>query len=122
MAKVFRYESQSGYGPYSYENPDLPESRWEGDGWYGEMWAAHNDSPDHPVAWGSSGDCLDASLPWPIACPTLKEFKAWFDGFHGKLLRHGFRVRVYEVPDWAMDVGYSGKQVAFNLDYARRIK
>lgn len=123
--RVYRYESQSGYGPYTYDNPDLPGARWStGDGdpanEFVEMWAAHDYDDDHPVAWATfNGDGL--SEYDPIACPSMEALNKWFDGFHEMLARNGFKVVVYEVPDKAVTMGHSGKQLSFNRNKARKI-
>lgn len=75
---------------------------------------------------------FDSEGRWPTAAwdniPTyfangfdsVKALTTWFDGCLGSLVRCGFRIRVFEVPDEYVIMGASGKQLGFEYETIER--
>lgn len=106
--KVYRFE-RNGWGPYTYKAPQTVKDpklnalidvheRWNEETY--EKW---------PVA---EADYIPSY--YAIGCPSLKALITWFDGMVGSLVRCGFRIRVYDIADEHVVLGYSGKQLGFD--------
>ncbi len=112
--KVYRFE-RNGYGPYTFKSPEPVKDK------------RLNKQIDVHEGWSS-----EAYKKWPtadadyippymaIGCPSLEALTTWFDGMVGSLVRCGFRIRVYEVPDELVCMGMSGKQLGFTHDEIER--
>lgn len=110
--RVYRYE-RNGRGPYTVnQEPSIQDPRLN------RIWIEHEDD-EHPIAWGMFGDHIPEDNV--IACPSIRELKTWFEGWHGTLVRCGFKIRVYEVDDRYIKHGRSGKQVGFHPDSRKTV-
>lgn len=107
---VWRYENSEGEGPYNCED------YWDGKDHMGE---AHGDSSHE--SWEADGLhwCVDSD--YVAGCPSHASLLVWFDGFHRDLLRAGFHVMTYHVPEENVELSYSGNQLAFVKDSVRGV-
>lgn len=108
--EIFRYECPvTGCGPYQIGNPDLEN-----------MGHFHDASKEHPKPeddfrmwhfWHSSNIFFGFK--------SLEDLNNWFNGFHEIILKHGFRIAVYEVNSGNVIFSKSGKQLVFRKNKSK---
>jgi len=100
--------------PFEYMGEDADWS------WYDRMCRKHMGS-DHPDPYE---DGMDYATSWDyrFGFPSMQHLFRWFGGWLQHLLDAGQKVSVYEVEERFVATGKSGRQVAFNLERATRIK
>lgn len=116
--KVWRYQDDRGYGPYTSMGINSVECGLISDerrDLHGDLNYAHCDCKAHPGAWDDFkyGDCK-----WSVfGFPSREAADAWFRGFHERLKECGFSLVCIEVPDNKVIWGKSRLQICFPLEY-----
>lgn len=114
MRTVYRYEDDIGRGPYStfalWDMSALHNDRAH-PGWFKTEWVPNREfdkdvAPDRTYRAGTD---------------SKESLLRWFDGYNERLVKHGFRITRYEVPDWAVVDGNSGLQLAFDPTVAVKV-
>lgn len=102
---VFRYENKNGVGPYTAD--------WEEWGTKASsFWLASSHAGEkHP---SPRMDGIEKSgKNYVCGCPSAAALSEWFSGWEAVLLRNGFVVKTYDIPDEEVFIGKSGLQVVF---------
>ena len=108
---VYRVENEGGKGPYN-----------TGEALGERIMAKHNNNKEFPSVWNDIPKNYNEWRTYCCACPTLKELKAWFKGFWPELVKEGYYIAIYSVPEKHTIMGISKKQILFRKDKAKRMK